>query len=464
MSHEHLVRAPGGVQGRILLASNRLPVSVRRGPAGLEVVSSTGGLALGMREVHQQAGALWVGWPGDLGPPGDPHRAAVERRLADLRTVLVNLSAEEVRSYYEGYSNGVLYPLFHYRVDLVQVRGEDWGPYVSANERFADVIAAHAVRGDTIWVHDFHLMLLPALLRERLPGVRIGFFLHIPFPAPDVFAILPTRKALLEGLLGAHLIGFHTQGYLDNFAACLDRFVGPARRHSRMGVFPMGVDTRGFSALGADPAVTGASRAEPDRRIVLGVDRLDYTKGLVQRLDAFERLLDRNAAFRGRVRLVQLAVPSKEKSRGYPEHRAEVEAAVQRINARYPDAIDYRYSLVPRPELAALYRSADVMFVTPVRDGLNLVSKEYVATRVDGDGVLVLSEFAGAADELREALIVNPYEVGGLSTALESALTMPEDERRRRMAALRAHVLAHPVEDWAAGYLAALGQAADAAK
>lgn len=459
--------------GRLVLVSNRLPVSIRLAHGRVEVVPSAGGLATGLRGPHEKTGGLWIGWPGDVAAADPELRRTVEARLAELRVVPVHLSPGDARRFYEGYSNGVLWPLFHSMLDRVPLHTRDWDAYVHANERFADVVAEHANEGDSIWVHDYQLMLLPSMLRRRLPGARIGFFLHVPFPSSEVFRTLPSREKLLEGLLGADLIGFHTFAYLRHFATSLLRILGIEPgvdrvehdgRYVRLGVFPMGIDGDAFARLADDPEIVAEAaairRSAPGTSILLGVDRLDYTKGLLRRMLVVERLLERQPSLRGRVRLMQLAVPSREKVDEYRGFREQLERLVGRINGAYSTVtgapIHYMYRSVSQRQLVAMYRAADAMVVTPLRDGMNLVCKEFVASRADGDGVLVLSELAGAASELGEAILVNPYDIDGTAAALAQAIAMPEAERRRRMAALRARVMSRSVHDWAKGFLAAL--------
>ncbi|MBK5187832.1 MAG: trehalose-6-phosphate synthase, partial [Gemmatimonadaceae bacterium] len=324
----------------------------------------------------------------------------------------------------------------------------------------------------TIWIHDFQLMRVPALLRERLPGVRIGFFLHIPFPNPEIFFALPRRQWLVEGMLGADLIGFHTRRYRGHFTAVLRRLFGiemhdesvpHENRRVHLGIFPMGVDGTSFADRAADPRVVSeTARLRSDRgvRLLVGIDRLDYSKGLPRRLLALERLFTLHPEWLERIRLVQVAVPSRESLPAYKTVRRAVEELVGRINGRFGThrwtPIRYINRSVSATILSALYRAADVLLVTPLRDGMNLVAKEFVATRADDDGVLVLSEFAGAADELTRAVIVNPYDVDGMAESFHAALMMPEAERRERMHALREHVMRHDVSAWSRAFLARL--------
>jgi len=330
-----------------------------------------------------------------------------------------------------------------------------------------------------VWVHDYQLLLLPQLLRERIPDARIGFFLHIPFPSSEVFRLLPQRERLLEGMLGADLVGFHTAGYLRHFASSVLRLTSaPAEvdrirwRHGdvHLGAFPMGIDAQHHSSRAGAPEVRAAAEAHgaEGQQLLVGIDRLDYTKGIPRRLLAFQTLLRRHPELHGKVRLVQVAVPSRERVEAYREFREEVDALIGRIHGEFAtpswSPIHYLYRGLASDEVVALYRAAHAVLVTPLRDGMNLVAKEFVAARPDGDGVLVLSEFAGAASELSEALRVNPYDVEQTAEAFHRALSMPEEERRARMAVLRARVMRHDVHAWAEGFVERLRTLAPAAQ
>jgi trehalose 6-phosphate synthase/phosphatase len=347
-----------------------------------------------------------------------------------------------------------------------------WDVYETVNARFADAVAEHWRPGDMIWVHDYQLLRLPALLRARVPDARIGFFLHIPFPNPEIFFTLSVRRWLVEGMLGADLIGLHTRRYRGHLTAALRRFFGIEMDSSgvvqyqgrpiRLGIFPMGVDAGGLAERASDPDVAEHVNEfrEGGQRLLVGIDRLDYSKGIPRRLLALEQLLIEHPEWRERIRLVQVAVPSRAGVTAYRRFRMEVDRLVGRINGKFATPtwtpLHYLYRSVPEVTLSALYRAADVMLVTPVRDGMNLVSKEFVASRTDNDGVLVLSEFAGAADELTDAVIVNPYDVDGMAGAMHRALTMNEDERQTRMRALRTKVLTNDVHQWASAFLDSL--------
>ena len=457
---------------RLILVANRLPVSLDLSDDQVRIQPSSGGLATGMRGLSKAEQTSWVGWPGAM-PQSDEQRALIDQQLAEHSATPVYLSAQEAERFYEGMSNSVIWPLFHYLVDRMPLFVRDFDEYRAVNERFADAVCAQAGEDDLIWIHDYHLLLLPRMLRERLPGARIGFFLHIPFPSSEIFRLLPHREDLLRGMLGANLIGFHTFGYARHFSDALLGNLGIEPQLDRVdvdgrtvsiGVYPMGIDVNGFEQLASDPElparVAELRRAQGVEHLLLGVDRLDYTKGIPRKLLAMERLLERSPQYRGKVRLLQIAVPSRENVAEYKSLRSDVEGLVGRINGSsgslHDAPIHYLYKPVTQAELVASYRAADVMVVTPLRDGMNLVAKEYVAARTDGDGVLVLSELAGAASELGEALTVNPYDVETLALTLDRALSMPEVERRERMTALRDKVRAHPVELWARSFVETL--------
>ncbi len=472
------VNVPRVSSGRTVLVANRLPATIVATDDGARLEPSVGGVATGLKAVHDAGGGVWVGWPGEVPRLSRNARSALDREFSALRLVPVPLSVTEVRRFYEGYANGVLWPLFHYQLERLPLDSRDFDEYRKVNEKYADVVARHVQPGDDVWIHDYQLALLPGLLRERIPDARIGFFLHIPFPAAEVFRTLPQREAILRGVLGADLVGFHTVGYLRHFAAstahCLglepdfDR-VGFDGRNVQLGVFPMGVDSRHFADLAADDGVRARAveiRAGAPERLVVGIDRIDYTKGLRRRLLAFGRLLERSPEWRGRVRYVQIAVPSRTKVEAYVRFGRELDELVGRINAAYTTAEQVPIHYVGRGfddrELTALYRAADVCVVTPLRDGMNLVAKEFVASRTDDDGVLVLSEFAGASAELGEALIVNPFDIDGTAAALGRALEMPREERATRMRTLRSRVVGCDVDAWSRDFLRRLGTAAAA--
>jgi trehalose 6-phosphate synthase/phosphatase len=461
---------------RVLIVSNRLPVSVVRRDGELQLQRSSGGLATGLAGVHARSQGLWVGWPGDAGDLTAIEQAALADRCRQWRLLPVPLSAPEVEGFYESFCNGVLWPVLHYLVGNLPFQFPGFQLYEAVNRRFADAVVAQHRPGDLIWVHDYQLMLVPAMVRERLPDARIAFFLHVPFPASDLFRILPFRERLLQGLLGADLIGFHTAAYMRHFAASTLRTLGVPLdvdqlrwqgRPVRVGVFPMGVDAADFDRLARTAAVGERVRSlregQPaDLKTLVGIDRLDYTKGIPRRLLAFEALLREHPELRGHVRLLQVAVPSRTAVASYRDFRDQVHTLVGRINGEFGTAtwtpVHYIFRNQPPEEVVALYRAADALLVTPLRDGMNLVAKEFVASRTDEDGVLVLSEFAGAASELAEAVHINPYDIDGTAEAFHRALLMPTGERQSRMRALRRRVLSYDVARWASLILEAVSQ------
>ena len=457
---------------RLITVSNRLPVTVSVDDGRAVVKRSAGGLATGLRQVHQESAHLWIGWPGDYSELDIDTRAQVDAQLEAMHLHPIALTPNDVEVFYERLSNSVLWPLCHDRIDRLPLRVVGWDTYEAVNRRYADAVVAQWQPGDTIWVHDYQLMRVPALIRERIPDARIGFFLHIPFPNPEIFFTLSVRRWLVEGMLGADLIGFHTRRYRGHFTAALRRLFGLEMdqatesvvyddRRVALGIFPMGIDAADFAARSTERDVSAKTlELKQPGRLLVGVDRLDYTKGIERRLLSFERLLIRHPEWRGRVRLVQIAVPSRGKIGAYRRLRTDVEALVGRINGELATPswtpINYIHRTVAPTTLVALYRAADVMLVTPLRDGMNLVAKEFPACRNDEDGVLILSEFAGAADELRDACIVNPYDVDGVADVIHDALNMDGVERRARMRRLRAQVFEHDVHRWAAEFLSRL--------
>ena len=452
-----------------VVVANRLPVDLEKLPDGTQRwKASPGGLVTALEPMLRNREGAWVGWPGIADTDAEPF---VDN---GLQLHPVRLSAQDVEDYYEGFSNGTLWPLYHDVVAPPAFHRHWWQAYVRVNQRFAEAVAEIAAPGATVWVQDYQLQLVPAALRALRPDLRIGFFLHIPFPPTELFQQLPWRQRIIEGLLGADLVGFHTPGGARNFRWLAARFTdatpGPARnevtydgRVLKLGAFPISIDSGALDALSRTDAVQKrAAQLRADlgnpARVILGVDRLDYTKGINVRLRAFEELLVEGRA--DDTAMVQLATPSRERVEHYQKMRNDIEQSVGRINGEYArvgfPVLHYLHQSLPRDELAAFFVAADVMLVTPLRDGMNLVAKEYVACRGDLGGVLVLSEFAGAAIELKDAVLVNPHDTDGVKNALYAALTMSPSEGRRRMRALRRQVLANDVDKWARSFLDAL--------
>jgi trehalose 6-phosphate synthase len=454
----------------LVVVANRLPIDETLSDNGVrEWRRSPGGLVSALHPVLRNGGATWVGWAGCIGPaPELPDLDGVALRA-------VPLSADEFENYYEGFSNSTLWPLYHDAVEQPVYHRRWWESYQRVNRRFAEAVADAAPPGAAVWVQDYHLHLVPALLRELRPDLRIGFFMHIPFPPSELFRQIPRRAELLRGLLGADLIGFQSPGGAHNFLRLVERLLGLRTRHqsievgdriARVGAFPISIEVDELARLAATPEVREQAAqirrdlGEPDR-VMLGVDRLDYTKGIEHRFKAYRELLADGLVKVPDTVLVQVAAPSRERVEHYRLLRDKVEREVGGINGEYGrlgvPAVHYVNRSFNRKELAALYRAADVMVVTPLRDGMNLVAKEYVASRVDNGGALVLSEFAGAASELKHAYLVNPHDLDGLKDTLVRALEADPDDTGRRMRAMRRYLAAHDVTQWARSYLTALG-------
>lgn len=451
-----------------MVIANRLPVHRVRHGQTMRWARSPGGLVTAISPILEKHGGYWIGWSGAVEP--NPRPFVFEK----TRVVPVPLSAREVDAYYEGFCNATIWPLYHDAVRSPIFQHAWWKPYVDVNWRFAQVAAKVSVKGQLVWVHDYQLQLVPRMLRELRPDLLIGFFLHIPFPPEELFAWLPWRREILEGLLGADVVGFQTPADARDFSRAARMFTSAEgtdtvlqykNRTVRSEAFPISIDYEWFSRRAAAPETAqGAQQLRQQvgvsRRILLSADRLDYTKGIDNRLLAFESLLRRKIVSADDCVLVQIAVPSRETVGEYVEMRKQIEEIVGRINGDFSKpgrvAVYYFRRNVSREELVAFYAAADVMLVTPLRDGMNLVAKEYVATRLDNSGVLVLSEFAGAAKELHQALLVNPYDTEGMVRSLDMALHMPRQESRFRMSVLRTVVRRHDVYVWANSFFEAL--------
>ena len=461
-----------------VVVANRLPIDMERLPDGTTTFKhSPGGLVTALEPLLRRRRGAWIGWPGITDGDEDP---IVED---DLTMRPVRLSAEDVADYYEGFSNATLWPLYHDVIVKPIYHRRWWDSYVDVNRRFAEATARAAAPDATVWIQDYQLQLVPKMLRMLRPDLTIGFFLHIPFPPIELFMQMPWRTEIIEGLLGADLVGFHLPGGAQNFMILARRLVGAnATRASvgvrtrfgevsvgfrtvKVGAFPISIDSAELDAQARNKSVRQRAReirAElgNPRKVLLGVDRLDYTKGIGVRLAAFSELLAEERADRDDTVLVQLATPSRERVESYKVMREDIERQVGHVNGEYGrvghPVVHYLHKPMPRDELIAFFVAADVMLVTPLRDGMNLVAKEYVACRSDLGGALVLSEFTGAASELRQAYLTNPNHLDGVKDSIEAALNQSPEDGRRRMRAMRRQVLAHDVDRWARAFLDAL--------
>lgn len=456
---------------RLIIVSNRLPISVIKREGRFAYHSSVGGLATGLGSFYKSYESIWTGWPGiNSERLNQEEKEEICKKLNAENCHPVFLSRAQVENYYYGFSNKTIWPLFHYFTQRTSYGQKLWNAYKRVNEAFCDAVLEVAGCGDTVWVHDYHLMLLPKLVRKRLPHSTIGFFLHIPFPSFELFRLLPWRKEILEGLLGADLVGFHTYDYVQHFLHSVRGLLGyessfhQIRAYNFLAnadAFPMGIDYDRFAgtvdALETQKGIRKIRKKVGKRKIILSIDRLDYTKGIPQRLEAFDMFLEKNPKYKGKVTLILLAVPSRTQVVHYRVLKQLVDELIGRINGKY-GTIDwmpvwYLYRSLPFHNLIALYRAAHVALVTPLRDGMNLIAKEFIATKDDGKGVLVLSELAGAAKELGEALIVNPNNRGEIADAIKEALEMPEEEQIERNLAMQARLRRYDVKRWAVDFM-----------
>jgi len=460
--------------GRLLIVSNRLPVSVIKRVNDLHFQPSAGGLATGLSSCGEAHQSRWIGWPGVAADKiSQSEKRQISNTLKKQNCRCVFLSAKDIQDFYHGFCNKTIWPLFHYFPLYTVYEDRYWQAYKRANEAFRDVIVKVVEPGDYIWIHDYHLMLLPELLRSKLPKAQIGFFLHIPFPSFEMFRLLPWRKEMLKGLLGSDLIGFHTYDYMRHFLSSTTRIVGAEHsmgvlvigdRVVKVDVFPMGIDYDRYAGAVEDPKVrkirTTTHKKVGDRKIIISIDRLDYTKGIIQRLEAFDLFLSQNPKYKGKVTLILVAVPSRTGVEDYRELRKQLEWLVGRVNGEHGTIgwvpVWYLYRFLPFERIVALYSVADVALVTPLRDGMNLIAKEFVATKTDGRGVLILSEMAGAASELGEAVIVNANNKQRIVEAIKKALEMPIEEQSERNRLMQGRLARYTVIRWGNDFLETL--------
>jgi alpha,alpha-trehalose-phosphate synthase [UDP-forming] len=455
---------------RLLVVSNRSPYYLESTGGTIRMVRNVSGMVTGLEPVLSSTKGMWIAWgtvPENCS--ADIYRIPPSNPTFDLK--LIPLDFDELKHFYMGFSNSTLWPLAHNFLGRTAYLEEDWRVYVAVNQKFAAAVAQEAKPSDLIWVNDYHLALVPMMLRSMRVRSKIGFFWHIPFPPLDLFRTLPWRKELLEGLIKADLIGFHCRSYVQNFLHGVEDILKKDvsfgkglirnKRTVKVGAFPMGVDYAGIQELVAKKEILEASkRLRQDigaDHIVLSVDRLDYSKGIPERLNAVERFLEENPRYLGRISFVQISVPSRIQIPEYYRMRREVENAVGRINGRFARAdwtpVYYYFRALPFEELVTYYLAADICFVTPLRDGMNLIAKEYAAAQDPQKGMLVLSEFAGAAEELKESVIVNPYSIPSLVRGLKEALEIKVAERRTRMSQMRKRLRRKTVEKWGRTFL-----------
>ena len=468
---------------KIHIVSNRLPLSIQKEESTFSLSPSVGGLATGMRSIYKKYGGKWIGWAGlpqdDL---TDDEIQDIDKKLVKEDCLAVHLNKEEINLYYEGFSNNVIWPLFHYFAQFIDYNPEFWEAYKKVNQKFAQKVLETVEDGDIVWIHDYQLLLVPEMIKSVKPNVTIGFFLHIPFPSFEVFRILPWRNELIKGMLGADLIGFHTYDYERHFFSSVRRLLGYEITFNEIHLedriiladaFPMGIDYEKFESKANEIAhKTLQERSElhrelekyflvsPNRKLILSIDRLDYTKGIPNRLHAFETFLDKYPEFINQVSLIMLVVPSRDEVEQYRLLKSEVDELVGRINGKFGGVnytpVWYFYRSLPFENLIELYSTSDVALITPVRDGMNLVAKEYIASRVNQSGVLIISEMAGAVKEMGEAIIINPNNEGEIAESIHQALSMSLDEQKRRMKYLQDRIRRYDVFKWAGEFIAGL--------
>ncbi|HEV8343246.1 MAG TPA: bifunctional alpha,alpha-trehalose-phosphate synthase (UDP-forming)/trehalose-phosphatase [Candidatus Binatia bacterium] len=464
---------------RTVVVSNRLPFTVIQENGAIQFKDSVGGVATGLRSVlcssqssqPPQPEYVWVGWPGSAINSG-LQKEVQSKAFSEFHSYPVFLSEQDIEDFYQGFCNRTLWPLFHYFPSHARYEEAQWLHYKKVNRFFSDALLKIIKDDDVLWIHDYHLMLLPNLIRNELPDLRIGFFLHIPFPQFELFRLLPEgwRREILEGLLGADLVGFHVHDYARYFLRCVQRILGHKHymdqltvdaRPVQVSTFPMGVDFQKFFVTAASPEVKkekeGLRKAMANSKVVLSVDRQDYSKGIIHRLKGFEKMLEMNPEWHGRVSLVMVVVPSRIGIQDYEDMKKQIEELIGRINGKFGSLtwtpIVYQYRSVPFETLVALYAMSDVALVTPLRDGMNLVAKEYLASRTDESGVLILSEMAGAAKELREAVIINPNDPSEIAGALKMALEMSLEEQVSRNRIMQKRLRRYDVARWAHAFL-----------
>ena len=461
---------------KFIIASNRLPVSVSKQNGKLTYERSSGGLATAMASVGSTQEQLWIGWPGIASEELTPaDKVSITRKLKTFGCYPVFLTQSQIDQFYAGYANDTIWPLFHYFQSLAQYDTAYWKGYKEVNEIFKKAVAKQAEPDASVWIHDYHLMLLPQLLRKAMPNSTIGFFLHIPFPSYEIFRMLPNREDIMHGLLGADLVGFHIYDYARHFLSSVLRVVGKENSNGsiimgdrvvKADAFPIGIDYDQFvKSLGEPDTLAELKMLDEHyygKKIILSMDRLDYSKGILKRLEAFDRFLQENPSYHKKVVLTMVAVPSRTDVDTYKDLRDDIEKAVSRINGAFGSVdwtpITYQYKNLPFVQIIALQARADIALITPLRDGMNLVAKEYVAAKQKDPGVLILSEMTGAVDEMPEALRINPNDIASVVQAIKTALKMSRKEKQTRMQSLQRRLSRYTVQRWAADFIEQLEQ------
>lgn len=449
---------------KTIIVSNRLPVKINQEDGEFTYKPSEGGLATGLGSIYKEGDNIWIGWPG-MPVPKTEHREEVTAELKKESMRPVFLTAQEIEEFYEGFSNETLWPNFHYFNQYIVYDDKMWKAYQKVNRKFAKEIAEVLEPDDTIWVHDYQLLLLPQMLRQLAPSASIGFFLHIPFPSYESFRLLPWRRELLNGMLGADFLGFHTYDDMRHFLSSVNRLAGLGNSNGQINVdnrkvmvdaLPMGIDYEKYALTAAAPETLAREvryrTSLGDQKLILSIDRLDYSKGIPQRLKAFELFLERHEEYLGKVSLLMVCVPSRDSVGKYKELKEEIDLLVGRINGNYGrlnwTPIHYFYRSFPLHALSAFYRMAEVAMVTPMRDGMNLVCKEFIASKLDKKGVLILSEMAGSSKELSDAIIINPNDREAIVRALKTALTMPVKHQIAHMSVMQESIKRYNIHHW----------------
>lgn len=466
---------------RLVIASNRLPVSIQKNDNKMTITASAGGLATGLKSYHKSGNSVWIGWPG-IDAETNEEEKLVGELLETEHCIPLFLDEDLIDNFYHGFSNETLWPLFHYFTEYTEFKESYWEAYKKVNEMFAEKIIANAEENDTVWVHDYQLLLVPNILKQRRPDLHIGFFLHIPFPSYEVLRIIPWREEIINGMLGADLIGFHTYDYARHFNSSVKRLLGYdvdfntislENRHVYIDVFPMGIDYEKFEKkaieIQSKPIQERSKEhqdidrfllGKPDRKLILSIDRLDYTKGIPERIRAYRQFLIDHPEYKEQVSLLMLTVPSRVDVEQYQHLRREVEELVGSINGEFGslswNPIIYFYRSLPFDNLLELYSSADVALLTPLRDGMNLVAKEFIASKINHKGVLILSEMAGATKELGEAITVNPNNIQDVADAIHTALTLDIEQQSKDITAMQQRIKRYDVHKWASEFVKSL--------